>query len=450
MNSRESILIVDDEKIVRDSLFHWFEEEGYNVDTAEDAETALKKFSKDKYDLLLVDMKMPGMSGLDLLVKIKEIDKDCIIILITAFASVSTAIKALKEGAFDYVTKPVDPDELNHLVKKALEQKELKSENIQLKTKIEELIMPDNLAGESKQMKKIFELINTVAPADTTVMIRGESGTGKELIAKAIHINSKRRYFPIVVVNCGALAESLLESELFGHEKGAFTGAQYRRKGKFEMAQGGTIFLDEIGSVSQKVQIELLRVIETKKFSRVGGNELISSDFRVIAATNESLEELVKEGKFREDLFYRLNVFTIFIPPLRERKEDISVLAYYFLRKFNSAMNRNIKSISPEALNFLLNYSWPGNVRELENAIERAVVIGKSDVIKFEDLPFSSSQIINDNNTDKSLAAMEKRHIIKILNENEWNISKSAELLQIDRVTLYNKINKYGLRKNSQ
>jgi transcriptional regulator with PAS, ATPase and Fis domain len=280
-------------------------------------------------------------------------------------------------------------------------------------------------------------------------MIRGESGTGKELIAKAIHINSKRRYFPIVVVNCGALAESLLESELFGHEKGAFTGAQYKRKGKFEMAQGGTIFLDEIGSVSQKVQIELLRVIETKKFNRVGGNELISSDFRVIAATNESLEELVKEGKFREDLFYRLNVFTIFIPPLRERKEDISVLAYYFLNKLTSAMNKNIKSISPEAMNFMLNYSWPGNVRELENAIERAVVIGKSDTIKFEDLPFSVSQITDDD-SDKSLSAMEKKHIYKILVENEWNISRSAELLQIDRVTLYNKINKYGFRKNSQ
>lgn len=449
MNSRASILIVDDEKIVRDSLFHWFEEEGYHVDTAEDAETALKKFTKDKYDLLLVDMKMPGMNGLDLLVKIKEIDKDSIVILITAFASVSSAIKALKDGAFDYVTKPVDPDELNHLVKKALEQRELRSENVQLKSKIKELIMPDNLAGESKQMKKIFDLINTVAPTDTTVMIRGESGTGKELIAKAIHINSKRRYFPIVVVNCGALAESLLESELFGHEKGAFTGAQYKRKGKFEMAQGGTIFLDEIGSVSQKVQIELLRVIETKKFNRVGGNELISSDFRVIAATNESLEELVKEGKFREDLFYRLNVFSIFIPPLRERKEDISVLAYYFLNKLTSAMNKNIKSISPEAMNFMLNYSWPGNVRELENAIERAVVIGKSDTIKFEDLPFSVSQITDDD-SDKSLSAMEKKHIYKILVENEWNISRSAELLQIDRVTLYNKINKYGFRKNSQ
>jgi DNA-binding NtrC family response regulator len=450
MDSRASILIVDDEKIVRDSLFHWFEEEGYNVDTAEDAEIALKKFTKDKYDLMLVDMKMPGMSGLDLLIKIKEIDTDCIIILITAFASVSSAIKALKEGAFDYVTKPVDPDELNHLVKKALEQKALKSENLQLKTKIDELIMPENLAGESKQMKKIFELINTVAATDTTVMIRGESGTGKELIAKAIHINSKRKYFPIVVVNCGALAESLLESELFGHEKGAFTGAHYRRKGKFEMAQGGTIFLDEIGSVSAKVQIELLRVIETKKFSRVGGNDVIKSDFRVIAATNEQLEELVRENKFREDLFYRLNVFTIFIPPLRERKEDISVLAYYFLRKFTSAMNKNVKSISNEAMSFMQNYSWPGNVRELENAIERAVVIGKSETVTLDDLPFTVYGLTGTDNNDKSLSAMEKRHIQKILFENDWNISRSAEVLQIDRVTLYNKINKYGLRKNSQ
>ena len=275
MSRKEKILIVDDEKIVRESLFHWFEEDGYFVDTAEDGETALRKFDKEKFDLLLVDMKMPGMSGLDLLKKVKDIDKDTIVILITAFASVPSAITALKDGAYDYVTKPVDPDELAHIVEKALEQKALKVENIHLKENIEEIIRPDNLIGESNQMKKIFELIHTVSTTDTTVMIRGESGTGKELVAKAIHINSSRKYFPIVPVNCGALAETLLESELFGHEKGAFTGAQFKRKGKFEMADGGTIFLDEVGSVSQKMQVELLRVIESKQFSRVGGNQLI-------------------------------------------------------------------------------------------------------------------------------------------------------------------------------
>jgi transcriptional regulator with PAS, ATPase and Fis domain len=278
-------------------------------------------------------------------------------------------------------------------------------------------------------------------------MIRGESGTGKELVAKAIHINSRRKYFPIIPVNCGALAESILESELFGHEKGAFTGAQFKRKGKFEMADGGTIFLDEIGSVSPKMQVELLRVIESKQFSRVGGNQTIKSDFRVIIATNESLEDLVKLGKFREDLYYRLNVFSIIIPPLRERTGDIPVLAFYFLNNFCNSMNKNIKNISPEAMEFLTKYDWPGNVRELENAIERAVVVGKGDTIKVDDLPFhvSSSQSANLDG-DNSMTAMEKKHIARVLNENNWNISRSALELEIDRVTLYNKINKYGLR----
>ena len=447
MKEQYNILIVDDEKIVRDSLFHWFEEEGYNVDTAEDGESALKKYEKNKYDLLLLDMKMPGMSGIDLLTRIKSIDKESLVILITAFASVPTAITALKQGAYDYVTKPVDPDELTHLVKKALEQRSLKQENKILKENIEEIIKPDNFIGESLQMKKIYELVNTVAPADTTVMIRGESGTGKELVAKAIHINSRRKYFPIIPVNCGALAESLLESELFGHEKGAFTGAQFKRKGKFEMADGGTLFLDEVATISTKMQIEILRVIESKQFTRVGGNQTIHSDFRLITATNQSLEDLVREGKFREDLYYRLNVFTIHIPPLRERREDIPLLAHFFLHKLTTAMNKPIKKIDNDAMDFLTKYDWPGNVRELENAIERAVVIGKCDTIKVEDLPFHiASNHIDTETDDKSLAAVEKKYILQILNENNWNISRSAQQLRIDRVTLYNKISKYGLR----
>ena len=449
MNGKEKILIVDDEKIVRESLLHWFEEDGYDVEAAEDGETALKMFDKNKYDLLLVDMKMPGIGGLELLKKVKEIDKETIVILITAFASVPSAITALKDGAYDYVTKPVDPDELAHLVKKALEQKALKHENIQLKENIEEIIKPDNFIGESPQMKKIFELIHTVAPTDTTVMIRGESGTGKELVAKAIHINSKRKYFPIIPVNCGAITETLLESELFGHEKGAFTGAQFKRRGKFEMADGGTIFLDEIGSISPKMQIELLRVIETRQFSRVGGNQLINSDFRVIIATNEPLEDLVKQGKFREDLYYRLNVFSIVVPPLRERRTDITILAYYFLNKFTTAMNKPVKNISKEAMDFLSNYDWPGNVRELENAIERAVVIGKESSIQVKDLPFHVSNNMISENGEKSLASMESKHILQVLIENNWNISRSATILEIDRVTLYNKINKYGLRNKN-
>jgi len=447
MKPKANILVVDDELIVRQSLKHWFEEDGYEVETADSGEIALKHFEKGKYDILLVDMKMPGMSGLELLSKVKEYDMSVIVILITAFASVPTAIKALKDGAYDYITKPVDPDELSHIIENALNQKILKTENEALKENIDEIIKPDNLIGESAEMKKIFSLINTVSQTDTTVMIRGESGTGKELVAKAIHINSRRKYFPIITVNCGALAESLLESELFGHEKGAFTGAHYKRKGKFEMANGGTIFLDEIGSVSPKMQVELLRVIESKQFTRVGGNEQIKSDFRVIAATNEPLEDLVKQGKFREDLYYRLDVFTILIPPLRERIEDIPLLAYYFLKKFSNAMNKKKDTISTEAMDFLVKYNWPGNVRELENAIERAVVVSKTSNIDVKDLPFQVSANNHFDKDDKSIAAMEKRHISLVLNELNWNISRTAEALKIDRVTLYNKINKYGLQR---
>jgi DNA-binding NtrC family response regulator len=450
MEKKNKLLIVDDEEIVRQSLKAWFLEDGYEIDIAEDAEAALRLYEKNKYDLILLDIKMPGMSGMDLLIKLKEIDPDAIIILITAYASVSSAVKALKNGAYDYITKPIDPDELSHLVKNALNQKNLKDENIQLKTSIDEIIKPDNLIGESPKMKEVYSLIHTVSQTDTNVLILGDSGTGKELVAKAIHLNSKRKYFPLVTVNCGALPESILESELFGHEKGAFTGAYYKRKGKFEMANGGTIFLDEIGTISQKVQIELLRVIENKEFMRVGGSETIKSDFRIIAATNENLQNLVNSGQFREDLYYRLNVFNIQLPPLRERGDDIILLAEYFLNKYSSAMNKKISSFDKEAIKFMQEYYWPGNVRELENAIERAVVVCHKDKITLDDLPFRVIQTSKEEPiTERSLEAIEKKHIEKILDDNNWNISKSAEELQIDRVTLYNKIKKYGLRKNN-
>jgi DNA-binding NtrC family response regulator len=447
MESR--ILIVDDERIVRESLQHWFEEEGYIIETAENGMSALEKFSIGTFDLALIDMKMPGMTGLELLKKIKQIDNGCIAILITAFASVPTAIQALKDGAYDYVTKPVDPDELNNIVRNALESVKLKKENKVLKVHLESLTIPENLVGESPQMRKIIELIKTVSDADSTVLIRGESGTGKEIVAKAIHQNSKRKYFPIITVNCGALSESLLESELFGHEKGAFTGAHFKRKGKFEIANGGTIFLDEIGSISQKTQVDLLRIIETRKFNRVGGNEMVESDFRLITATNEPLEKLIEENKFRKDLYYRLNVITITLPPLRERKQDIPILANFFLKKYSELMNKDLVGISSSAMDFLLGYDFPGNVRELENTIERAIVIGKGKEIILDDL---SLEITNDSfafadDAAGSLEDVEKKYIIKVLGENKWNISKSAEILGVERVTLYNKISKYGLKK---
>lgn len=441
----KKILVVDDEKIFRESLFHWFEEEGFDVTPVDSGEEALKVYDVDRFDIILLDIKMPGMSGLDLLAKIKQIDPHATVIMITAFASVSTAIQALKEGAYDYVTKPVDPDELTHLIHKALKDKELLRENIKLRERIDDLIRPDNLIGESPQMRKIYELINTVANADTTVLIYGESGTGKELVAKAIHINSPRKYFPMITVNCGALPETLLESELFGHERGAFTGAQYKRKGKFEIADNGTVFLDEIGLVSAKTQIDLLRVIETKHFTRVGGNDLIPSNFRVICATNEPLDQLVKEGRFREDLYYRLNVFSITIPPLRDRREDIPLLADHFLKKYAEGMNKSIRNISKDAMEFLVNYDWPGNVRELENAIERAVVIRRSGDIKAEDLPFNIHDRKHD--VEEDLESMEKKHIIKMLEKYSYNISKVAKVLGIDRVTLYNKMSKYNIER---
>jgi len=445
-SSQHSILIVDDEVVVRDSLSKWFRQDGYRVGTAEDAVHALKLMNQGPWDVILLDIKMPGMSGLELQKQLKEIDKSAAIIMITAFASVESAVQALKEGAFDYVTKPVDPDHLSHLVLNAIRQKKLADENIQLRQQISELAKVDEIVGESPQMKKIIEMIRTVAQTDTTVMIRGESGTGKELIARAIHVNSSRRYFPIIPVNCGAIPETLLESELFGHEKGAFTGAQYRRKGKFEMADGGTIFLDEVGTISLKMQVELLRVIETKQFTRVGGNDVITSDFRIICATNRDLEAAVRDGTFREDLYYRLNVFTIFVPPLRERRTDIPPLIHHFLRKYAMAMNKPVMEISPEAMDLLVRYDWPGNVRELENVIERAMVLAKPPCIRPDDLPF---QILSKRETpaDDSLASVEKAHIENILRRTGWNITRAAEILDIDRVTLYNKIAKYGLKK---
>jgi len=309
------ILVVDDETSVRDALSKWFKFDGYRVDTAEDANTALQKLQDCAWDIVLLDIKMPGIDGVELQRRIKQIDKNIITIMITAFASVETSIQALKEGAFDYIVKPVDPDEMGHLIRNAVEQRRLLSENMQLRRQIEEISYHDEIVGSSPALKKVMDKVATVAKTDSTVMIRGDSGTGKELIARAIHSNSNRRYFPIITINCGAYTEGLLESELFGHEKGSFTGALYRRRGKLEMADKGTVFLDEIGNIGEKMQMDLLRVIESRQFTRLGGDKLISVDFRIISATNKDLEKAVREGSFREDLYYRLNVFSITLPP---------------------------------------------------------------------------------------------------------------------------------------
>lgn len=445
-NKKQSILIVDDEAVVRESLTKWFLQDGYKVEAAENAADALKKMDKGPWDVILLDIKMPGMDGMELLKRLREIDSTSQIIMATAFASVETAVQALKDGAFDYVTKPIDPDHLSHLVSNAIQQRDLADENTRLRQQITEITGANEIVGESPQIKRVIDLSLTVAQTDTTVMIRGESGTGKELIARTIHANSARRYFPIITVNCGAVAETLLESELFGHERGAFTGAQYRRKGKFEMADGGTIFLDEIGTVSPKMQVELLRVIETKQFTRVGGNESIASDFRVICATNRNLEAAIKEGTFREDLYYRLNVFSISIPPLRERRMDIPLMAQFFVAKYSTVMNKTVREISADAMDLLVRYDWPGNVRELENVVERAMVLATSPSIRPNDLPFQNI-VKHEGPKDDTLAAIERQHIELVLGTMHWNITRAAEVLDIDRVTLYNKIAKYGLKK---
>jgi DNA-binding NtrC family response regulator len=443
MARKISILIVDDEESVRDSLYNWFIEDGYHVECAESAMTALKLLESESFDIILADIKMPGMDGLEMLRRIKLLKNDSIVIVMTAFATVDTAVQALKDGAFDYVTKPFDPDDLSHLIRNASKQITLTEENENLKNRVVTLESVEDLIGKSEAIKKVLEEIENVAQSNSSVVITGESGTGKELVARAIHANSPRRFFPLVSVHCGALTESLLESELFGHEKGAFTGAMYNRKGRFEMADNGTIFLDEIATISTKMQIDLLRVLESKKFTRVGGNKEISSDFRVICATNRDLKGLVEKGQFREDLYYRLNVVNIYVPPLRERIEDIPLLVEYFIKKYCTSMNKPPASIDPAAIKRLEEFNYPGNVRELENMIERAIVVGNGKKIALKDLPLEKSVI---SNSVESLDDLEKDHILKILNKYSWNITRAAKALNIDRVTLYNKIAKFGLK----
>ncbi len=438
------MLIVDDEESVRDSLFNWFIEDGYEVDCAANAKEALQKIESGNFDIILADIKMPGMDGLEMHRRVKAINSNAIVIIMTAFASVETAVQALKDGAFDYITKPFDPDDLSHLIRNAAHQISLKNENEILKNRIVSLENIEDIVGNSEGMITVLKDVENVAPANSSVIITGESGTGKELIARAIHSNSTRKFFPLVTVHCGALSEDLLESELFGHEKGAFTGAMYNRKGRFEMADGGTIFLDEIATISGKMQIELLRVLESKAFVRVGGNKEIKSDFRVICATNKNLKKMVESGAFREDLYYRLNVVNITIPPLRDRKEDIPMLVNHFIRKYCTAMSRDIISIDHAALRRLEEYHFPGNVRELENMIERAIVVGNGKEIRLKDLPIDSD-VISD--SSDSLSELEKKYILKTLNKFKWNISRSARALKIDRVTLYSKIKKHQIKQ---
>ena len=447
MGTQGKILIVDDELSVRDSLGKWFREEGYEVATAEGAGEALTRLAEGRWDLALLDIKMRGTDGIELQRRLHEIDPDLIVIIMTGYASVETAVAALKNGAYDYVNKPLDPDEIAHLVKKALSHRQAEKENIRLRETVAEISRPGELVGQSGAMRKIFDAISTVGPTDATVLITGESGTGKELVAKAIHAASVRRFHPLVVIHCGALTETLLESELFGHEKGAFTGAMYRKKGKFEIAEGGTVFLDEIGDISLKTQTDLLRVLQEREITRVGGTQVIKVDFRCVAATNKDLAKLIEEGKFRPDLFYRLNVFHIELPPLRERREDIPLLANHFVHKFSQAMNKRITRVVPAAMDQLQEMHWPGNVRELENAVERAMVVAQEPELQLKDFSFKAP--VAANGPGRSLDDVERAHILRVLEECGENQSRAAEVLGIDRVTLHHKLKRYGWSRST-
>jgi len=451
MKAEVNILVVDDEEIVRESLLDWLREDGYEVEAAEDGFKALEKFKERPWDIALIDLKMPKMDGLELLGKIKETWPETQVVIITAYATVNTAVQAIKIGAYDYLVKPFNPEELSLLIKRLVESQSLIKEISYLRKELHKQYQFHDLISKSAKMQKVFDLANTIAKSNSNILILGESGTGKELLARAIHNESLRAAGPFVAVSCVALTETLLESELFGHEKGAFTDAVTQKKGKFELANKGTVFLDEIGDISPKLQLSLLRVLQEREFTRVGGTKSITVDVRIIAATNRDLKKAVDEEKFRDDLYYRLNVISIELPPLREHKEDVPLLVHHFIEKFNIEMGEKVERISEEALDLLMEYDWPGNVRELENVIERAMVITKGNLIKAEDLHLTP-QVTKEEGTaqrgkDKSIKSVEKKHIATILKENNWNVQKSAEQLGIDRVTLYNKIKKYKLKK---
>jgi len=444
MKKKVKILVVDDEAIIRESLRDWLSDVGHQVLTAEDGFQALKMIEKEKPGIAIVDLVMPGMDGIELLKRAKEISPSIEVIIVTAYGSIPTAITAMKEGAYDYIEKPFCPEKAELLIERLVEHQGLLEENISLHQRLEERYRFENIIAKSPTMQQVIEVIKVVAKSNATVLITGESGTGKELVARAIHSQSYRKDKPFIAVSCAALPESLLESELFGHEKGAFTGAHAQRRGKFEIANRGTLFLDEIGEMSANIQVHLLRVLEEKEFTRVGGNELIKVDVRVISATNKDMKKAVANGPFREDLYYRLNVVTIELPPLRERKEDVPLLAQHFLRKFAVENQKEITDFSPEASDFLLKYDWPGNVRELENAIERAVILAKNSYIDAADMPQESLQLLQSAPVGKSLEEVEKEHILNVLSETGGNYSQAARILGISRITLYNKMKNFG------
>ena len=457
--SRFQILIVDDENVQLEMLKGFLVKQGYGVDTAEDGKRGLEKFKRGSFDLILTDLRMPGMDGLQLLREVKGLNPEVVVVILTAYATVGTAVAAMKEGAYDYLTKPIELDELLLLIQRVGREIGLSRENRELKEQLREKFKVDFIVSISRRMEEALNLVKRVAQSPATVLILGESGTGKELIARAIHYSSLRKEKPFVKVNCAALPENLLESELFGHEKGAFTGAVGRRVGRFEQADQGTIFLDEIGDLSPALQSKLLRVLQEKEFERVGSSQTIKVDVRVISATNRNLEEAIRKGTFREDLYYRFNVVTITLPHLRERKEDIPPLLEHFLKKYSRENNKAVVSVTKEAKDLLMNYNYPGNIRELENIIERAVVLCRGDTITKQDLPLNLQESEVEESLERArksgrslpetLEEIERHRIAQALQKSGGVQTKAAEELGISERVLRYKMKKYKISEKN-
>ncbi|MDP3181597.1 MAG: sigma-54 dependent transcriptional regulator [Desulfobaccales bacterium] len=452
--SHASILVIEDESAVRQGLQDILVAEGYEVETAADGETGLELVKEQPFDLVLTDLALPGLGGMDILKYLVHHQPDCLCIIVTGYGSIKNAVASMRLGAFDYLAKPVDPQELRLVVRRALEHRRLKWENLHLKKQLNRRFGFANMVGMSEAIIQVFDLIKKVADTDSTVLILGESGTGKELIAHAIHYNSSRREGPLIPVNCAAIPQELLESELFGHERGAFTHAVRKRLGRFEQATGGTIFLDEIGSMSQALQEKILRVLQDRAFERIGGTKTIRVDIRILAATNQDLDKLMRRGRFREDLYYRLNVIPIKVPPLRERVSDIPLLVQHFLQEFSRKQKKPLKRLSPAALDLLSHYPWPGNVRELENLLERLVTLSEGELVEVADLPdkfkrHPSAAALGPRdfpeqgvNLTAAVQEFEKDLILKALAKTDWVKSRAAALLHLNRTTLLEKMKK--------
>ncbi|MGQ9644208.1 MAG: sigma-54-dependent transcriptional regulator [Ignavibacterium sp.] len=446
------ILVVDDEEIIRDSISYILDSEGYEVDKAENGKIAYEKIKEKHFDLVITDIEMPAMKGTELLEKIKTLDPQTAVIIITAFGSLDTAITALRNGASDYILKPVEFDELLIKVKRLFEIKDLLIENKVLREEINRKYDFDNIVGKSPAIKKVFDMIQAVAETDSTVLISGNSGTGKELVARAIHYRSKRKNKPFIAVNCGAISENLIESELFGHKKGAFTGAISDKEGFIKAADGGTLFLDEISEMPPQLQVKLLRAIQEKEYTPVGTTQSLPVNVRFVATTNRNLEEEVKAGRFREDLYYRLNVVEIHLPSLKEREEDIPLLADHFLNKYRKELNKNIKGIDNDAMRVLLAHEWRGEVRELENVIERAVIFCRGEYISVDDLPptfVPDRETLTTNfsgSLEDSVRKFERDFIMRVLEINNFNKEKAAEILNVGLSTLYRKLKELDIK----